>query len=156
MVYNHPEPIFEYNYITDGIYIGTNICCKTHFDERLIAEGITADISMEEKHLDMPYGVDFYTWIPVKDGSSPTFDQFDFGVATITKLVDMGKKVYIHCKNGHGRAPSMVAAYLISKCKKPDEAIDIIKSKRPTIHPEIVQLQGLEDFYSKISDKNQI
>lgn len=30
----HP-PIkqLEYNYITDGIYIGNNQCCQTHFDE---------------------------------------------------------------------------------------------------------------------------
>jgi len=32
----HPKiQILEYNYITDGIYIGTNQCCQTHFDERL-------------------------------------------------------------------------------------------------------------------------
>ena len=31
----------EYDHITDGIYIGTNQCCQTHFDERLKKEGIT-------------------------------------------------------------------------------------------------------------------
>ena len=33
---HHPQiKQLEYNYITDGIYIGTNQCCQKHFDERL-------------------------------------------------------------------------------------------------------------------------
>lgn len=148
--YLHPQtPVFEYDYITDGIYIGTNQCCQTHFDEKLKKLGITADISLEEEHLDAPFGVDFYTWIPVKNHLPPTPDQMEFGVTIIKKLVTMGKKVYVHCQNGHGRAPTLVAAYLISKGKSPEEAEAFIKSKRPTIHLEDVQRQALKEFSKK-------
>ena len=62
---DHPQiKELEYNNITNGIYIGTNQCCQTHFDEELKKEGITADISLEEDRLDAPFGVDFYVWIP--------------------------------------------------------------------------------------------
>jgi len=27
---------FEYNYISDGIYIGTNQCCQAHFSKKLL------------------------------------------------------------------------------------------------------------------------
>lgn len=143
----HPQiKTLEYDYIADGIYIGTNQCCQTHFDEKLKKEGITADISLEEERVDTPFGVDFYVWIPVKNHTAPKQEQLDFGTSVLEKLVAMKKKVYIHCQNGHGRAPTMVVAYLIKKGKGVDEAIDFIKSKRPTIHLEQVQKESLIEF----------
>jgi len=139
----------EYNEIADGIYIGTNQCCQTHFDEKLKKEGITADISLEEDRLDAPFGVDFYIWMPVQNHTAPKHEQLEFGVSVLEKLVSMGKKAYVHCKNGHGRAPTLIAAYLVKKGKSPAEAESFIKSKRPTMHLEDVQRQALEDF-SKI------
>jgi len=136
----------EYNEIVDGIYIGTNQCCQTHFDERLKKEGITADISLEEDRLDAPFGVDFYTWIPVKDHEVPKRDQLEFGVSILEKLVEMGKKVYVHCKNGHGRAPTLVASYLIRKGKNAEEAEAFIKSKRPSMHLDDIQREALQEF----------
>lgn len=144
---DHPQnKKLDYNYITDGIYVGTNQCCQTHFDEELKKLGITADISLEEERLDAPFGVDFYVWIPVKNHLPPTHDQFDLGVTTLEKLVAMGKKVYVHCKNGHGRAPTLVSAYLIRKGKSPEEAEAFIRSKRPTVHLEETQREALRDF----------
>jgi len=136
----------EYNYITDGIYIGTNQCCQTHFDEKLTKEGITADISLEEDRIDAPFGVEFYVWIPVKNHVSPTPDQLEFGVSVLEKLVSLGRKIYVHCKNGHGRAPTLVAAYLVKNGKTPQEAEEYIRQRRPTIHLENVQRQALINF----------
>lgn len=145
----HPSEKIDFNYITDGIYIGTNQCCQTHFDEELKKLGITADISLEEDRLDAPFGIDFYAWIPVKNHMPPTTDQMEFGVTILEKLVAMKKKVYVHCKNGHGRAPTLVSAYLIRKGKSPEEAEALIKSKRPTIHLEETQREALRDFSRK-------
>ena len=147
----HPQiKELEYNYITDGIYIGTNQCCQTHFDEKLKREGITSEISLEENRVDAPFGLDMYIWIPIKNHEAPTPDQFDFAVATIEKLVNMSKKIYIHCKNGHGRAPTVMAAYLVKKGKSTDEAIEFIKTKRPAIHLEEIQEKGLKEFSKHI------
>jgi protein tyrosine phosphatase len=136
----------EYNEITDGIFIGTNQCCQTHFDKKLSKEGITADISLEEDRRDAPFGVDFYIWMPVQNHTAPEHEQLEFGVSVLEKLVSIGKKIYVHCKNGHGRAPTLVAAYLIKKGKNPAEAEAYIKSKRPTMHLEDVQREALVDF----------
>lgn len=143
----HPKiPILEYNYITDGIYIGTNQCCQTHFDEKLRNEGVEADMSLEEGRVDTPFGVQFYTWIPIKNHTAPTQEQLEFGVAALEKLVALKKKMYVHCQNGHGRAPTMVAAYLIKQGKSVAESIEFIKTKRPTIHLEDVQEGALVEF----------
>ncbi len=136
----------NYNYIADGIYIGTNQCCQTHFSERLLKNGISADISLEEERVDAPFGVDFFIWIPVKNHTAPTPDQLEFGVSVLQKLMAMKKKIYVHCQNGHGRAPTLVAAYLIKNGKTAEEAIALIKLKRPSIHLEKVQRSALQNF----------
>lgn len=64
-------------------------------------------------------------------------------------LVKMKKKVYAHCQNGHGRAPTLAAAYLIKNGKRVDEAIKIIKSKRPAIHLEVGQKAALAEFLGR-------
>lgn len=152
----HPQAKqLEYNYITDGIYIGTNQCCQTHFDERLKKEGVGADISLEEERIDAPFGVNFYVWIPIKNHAAPTKKQLDFGVSVLEKLVLMKEKVYVHCQNGHGRAPTLVAAYLIRQGKTPVEAISFIKSKRPAIHLEEVQNSALETFFNQQKKQEQ-
>lgn len=145
---HHPEtPKFEYNYITDGIYIGTNLCCQTHFNGELKRKGIMADVSLEEERIDSPFGAYFYAWIPVKNHTAPKPEQLEFGVSTLKNLVSMGQKVYLHCKNGHGRAPTMMAAYLIkTRGMTPEGAINFIKKRRPTMHLERAQRQALDKF----------
>ncbi|MBI4159991.1 dual specificity protein phosphatase family protein [Candidatus Wolfebacteria bacterium] len=142
----HPQNKLDFNYIADGIYIGTNQCCQTHFDEELKKEGITADISLEENRLDAPFGVDFYVWIPVENHTAPKPDQLEFGVSVLEKLISSGRKVYVHCKNGHGRAPTLVAAYLVKKGKSPEEAETLIKARRPSMHLEGVQREAIKNF----------
>jgi protein-tyrosine phosphatase len=146
----HPQvKDLEYDYIDDGIYIGNNQCCQLHFDEVLKKEEIELDLSLEEDRIDAPFGVDYYVWIPVKDHDAPKIDQLKFGVWVIEKCVSEGKKIYVHCKNGHGRAPTFVAAYLIRKGMGVDEAIEFIRSKRSVIHLEDVQVEFLRKFLNR-------
>lgn len=143
----------DYNYITDGIYIGTNQCCMMGVAEVLKKEGVVADISLEDAQLDQPFGVEMYVWIPTPDLTPPTPDQLSFGVSAIAKLVSQKKKVYVHCKNGHGRATTLVAAYLISKGYTLEEAANLIKEKRPTIHLQNSQIDALLKFHNLV-EKN--
>lgn len=143
------HPTLDFDEVVDGLYVGTNQCCQTHFDERLIGIGIEADISLEEERLDSPLGVHFYLWLPVKDHRAPSQGQLEVGVAALRKLVKLGRKVYIHCKNGHGRSPTLLAAYLIAKGMSVDQAIKLIKGKRPAIHLEEVQRRVLDGFSNK-------
>ena len=145
----HPQNKLDFDYIADGIYIGTNQCCQTHFDENLIKDGVSADISLEGERIDAPFGVEFYVWIPVKNHMPPAPDQLEFGVSVLEKLVLMGKKVYVHCKEGHGRAPTLVAAYFVQNGKTPEEAEAFVKTKRPAVHLEEVQRQALQNFSKK-------
>lgn len=147
----HPkELVLEYSRIRECIYIGTNMCCQQHFDKSLLEKGIKADISLEEIRLDSPFGVDYYLWLPTKDHKAPSFKQLKVGVSFLEELVNQKVRCYVHCEHGHGRAPTLVAAYLIQEGMSVGEALNYIKRKRPTIHPNKTQKQTLLNFQKRL------
>ena len=147
---HHPKithPKFEYSKITENIIIGTNLCCLMHFNKELVKKGTSADVSLEAERLDTPFGVKYYLWIPVNDHQAPTQEQLMVGVDFLDYLVSKKVKIFVHCKNGHGRAPTLVAAYLIAtKDMKLDQAIRFIEKRRPAMHLERVQYDALRKF----------
>lgn len=141
----------DYNKITDEIWLGSNFCCQVHFDEGLKNLGIEVDISLEKERIDAPYGLDFFIWLPIEDTFPPKPEQLNYGVNSIEKFIEMDKKIFIHCMNGHGRSTTLIAAYLIkSKGLSVQEAIDFIKEKRPEIHLNEKQVAALEDYKNSL------
>lgn len=139
-----PSEKLEYNHIIDHVFIGTNMCCQTHFEEELLKAGVNADISVEDEHLDAPFGVDTFLWLPTKDHTAPNPAQLQQGIALIKQLGEQNIKIYVHCRLGHGRAPTLVAAYLIQeKGMSAQEAADLITEKRPVVHLEGNQMETL-------------
>lgn len=143
---SHPKHVpFEYNKIDNYIYIGTNQCCQVHFKKELLDKGIRADISLEKENLDNPYDITYFFWLPVVDKTAPTQEQLLIGAENIKRFVDNKIKVYVHCKRGHGRSPTLVAAYYILIGFSYTEAIKKIRSKR-NIHITRVQSKALKEF----------
>lgn len=149
----HGKLTFEYNQITPYIYIGTNRCCQVHFRNSLLKKGIKADISLEEKKIDQPFGVEYFLWIPTKDHKAPKTKQIFLGVKAIDWFVKNKIKVYVHCERGHARSATLVAAYFISKGMTTEQAIANIKKKRKTIHLNKDQVKALEIFEKKIKHR---
>lgn len=143
---NEHKVIFDYSKITEEIYLGTNYCCDIHFDTILLEKGIKADISLESEKLDQPWGVKYFLWLPTVDHTAPTLEALALGTQMIHFMVQQKMKTYIHCANGHGRAPTLLAAYFISTGMSVDKAIKTIAKKRPEIHIEPVQKATLELF----------
>lgn len=140
------KPPFEYNLITEQIYLGTNACCVVHFNEGLLKMGVKGDISMELERLDAAQGAEFFLWLPVEDHHAPTMAQLRVGTHTLRELVDSGEKVYVHCRNGHGRGPSLVVAYFILLGDDFDTAHAKVKEKRSVIHLDEGQVARLKEF----------
>lgn len=140
-------PRVEFNKIIDNIYLGTNLCCgsKSH-NKILLDQGINADIDLEMERQEQTPGIDLYLWLPVEDHQAPTKSQLDVGTEAIAALIKNNKKVYIHCKNGHGRSPTLVAAYFISQGMTVEQAIEKIRAQRPEIHLEEIQLRALKEY----------
>lgn len=136
----------DYNQITPEIFLGTNFCCQVHFEEELLQQGVRVDISLEAERIDSPEGVDAYLWLPTIDHEAPTQRMLKLGVRFMEDAIALGDKVYVHCKNGHGRSPTLVAAYFVYKGTGLEEAVEMIKKKRPEIHIEEPQMKALQDF----------
>src|SRR3990172_6055779 len=147
---------FDYSKITDNIYIGSDLCkghvCPIH-SQQFKELGVTAEINLTAEHKETPPDhMDIYAWIPVEDRKAPSPDQLEVGTSIIDQMVARGKKIYIHCKVGHGRSPTMVAAYFIRfKGMDVNQALLAVREKRPEIHPEDEQLKALEEFRLKWS-----
>ncbi len=151
----HPRLTFEYSQITPLLYIGTNMCCQRDFDKALLRKGIHADISLEEKKIDSPFGVDFYLWLPTEDHQAPTLQQLTVGVHFLQDLSKQKVKGYVHCERGHGRAPTLVAAYLIAQGMAAEQALSFIKSKRPSTHPNAKQREMLQQWEKEVNSKSR-
>ncbi|MDE2078916.1 MAG: dual specificity protein phosphatase family protein [Patescibacteria group bacterium] len=146
-----PSAPLDYNYITDGIYEGTNQCCSIGLSEVLKREGIVADMSLEDTRLDQPFGVEAYVWLPTKDHTPPSQDQLSFGAAALEQWVAQKKKVYLHCKNGHGRASTVLAAYLINQGHDPESAFALIQKHRSAAHLQDSQKEALQTYWKNRS-----
>jgi len=58
---------------------------------------------------------------------------------TIDREVMAGQRVFVHCHQGVYRAPTVAVAYLIYKGMKTEDAVKLVKNRRP------LALPGLED-----------
>lgn len=142
---------FDYSQITENIFIGSDLCkgmsCPVHGPEfEKLGVLVELNLSVEKKEIP-PDGIDVYSWIPVADGKGPTQEQLDIGTSIINEAVRDNKKVYVHCKNGHGRSPTMVAAYFVRyQGKTVDEAVAMILHHRNEVHLEFDQREALGKF----------
>jgi dual specificity MAP kinase phosphatase len=132
--------------ITPNIYLGGS------FTKRQVKNiknwGITAVVSIRIKT--PPVGITTLH-LPTIDNGAPTEKDLLKGIDFINKEIKKGGKVYVHCREGIGRGPTMVIAYLISKGYKLNEAIYLLKQVRKFINPTKKQLSRLESFSKKIS-----
>ncbi len=147
---------FDYSQITDSLFMGSDFCkagvCLIHAEKfRLLNVSVEINLSDEENELP-PKEIESYTWLPTVDGYAPSPAQLNIGTSVINEAVMSGKNVYIHCKNGHGRSPALVAAYLVRfQGKTVEEALALIKEKRGEIHIEKTQIDALKAFLEKWS-----
>jgi hypothetical protein len=84
---------------------------------------------------------------PIRDFDVPDMRKnLPRAVASLTKLISTGRKTYVHCTAGLGRAPLTVLAYLIwLKNLSPEKAIRIILKGRPGAAPAWEALHGARE-----------
>lgn len=148
------DHVMDYSQITENIFLGSDLCkgnvCPIHRNEfKKLGIRVEINMSMEKKEFP-PEDIDVYSWIPVEDMKAPNESQLDIGTSIINEAVRSGSKIYIHCKNGHGRSPTMTIAYLMRYEKKSyEEAFLVVQKGRPEIHIQQVQVEALNKFGEK-------
>jgi protein-tyrosine phosphatase len=150
----HKHIRMSYNRITDLIYAGNNMCCQGHFSEELLSKGISADISLEDDRLDEPRGIKYFFWYPWKEDTAPSAELINLALNTLESLVSRNIKTYIHCKNGHGRTTTFLAAYFIHAGNiSPEEALKMVLERRPSAHLNEIQIAFLKEYAKNMLNK---
>ena len=145
-------PLAYNSRITPHLWVGPqfNARGKRYLERR----GVTGSVNLRVEFDDAANGLALadYCYLPTVDDDSPSPDHFQKGVDFIRSVVKEGGQVYIHCKAGVGRAPTMAAAYLVAEGMSVDEAIALIKRTRPFITITPPQMEALHRYAAAIAE----
>lgn len=147
-------PLFAYSRITPQLYVGPQYNRRGR--RALAREGITGVVNMRVEYDDAAHGLtlDRYCHLPTVDDDSPSAEHLQKGVDFIEEIVESGGKVYIHCKGGIGRAPTMAAAYLVSQGQPVEEALALIEATRPFINITPPQMAALQRYAAAVAGRS--
>ncbi len=107
--------------------------------------GISAIVNLEE-----------YFWnydgfrvkhIPIKDFKAPRLADIEEFVRFIDGEIREERQVVVHCYAGMGRTNLMLAAYLIHLGMEPDNALNLVKDKRPYHAVNEEQEEVLSEYF---------
>ena len=83
-----------------------------------------ADAGIEERRVEL---VDYGSLTP---------DQIESSAQTVLAWLDAGERVYVHCRAGWQRSATVVAAIVaLRENVAPREALDILRTRKPTANP---------------------
>ncbi|WP_374949164.1 dual specificity protein phosphatase family protein [Mucilaginibacter sp.] len=119
---------------------------------KMKALGITAIINMRmhSVYSEAQYEGFHYLHLPTPDNTPPPLEVLIKGADFADAEIKNGGKVYIHCRQGLGRGPTMTIAYLLKTGLTVDDAITLIKKTRTFINPrpgQIERLREMENYY---------
>lgn len=120
--------------------------------KKLRALGVTAIVNMRTHNV---YGEAVhegikYLHLPTVDNTPPPMDVLIEGANFIDDEIKRGGIVYLHCRQGLGRGPTMAMAYLIKMGMTYHDAYNMIRRVRIFINPrpgQIKRLKELEAYY---------
>jgi dual specificity MAP kinase phosphatase len=145
------RPSYRFGWITPSILLGGQPTQTVW--PRLIERGITGVINLRQEY-DYVIGSGQlplrYLYLPTIDNTAPTQQHLWMGVRFMEEEIKQGGKVYVHCWEGLGRSPTLVAAYLVNNGATPKDAWVAIMKVRPFIRPTPLQRARLEEFAAEV------
>ena len=122
--------------------------------KKLKALGVTAIVNMRT-HNDYDDAVHAgikYLHLPITDNTAPPLETLVKGADFIDKEIKNGGIVYVHCRQGLGRGPTMAIAYLEKLGMTFADAYAMVKKVRIFINPQrsqVERLKELEEYYEE-------
>ncbi len=88
--------------------------------------------------------------LPTTDYVAPSLSDIQRGMEFIQQHAARGDSVYVHCKAGRGRGPTLVACWLIvSQDLTPDEAQAVLAARRPQVNRGVGRRAVVREFYNR-------
>lgn len=142
-------PLLRHSEVTPQLYVGPQYGRRGK--QALERAGISAGVNLRAEFDDAAHGLALveYCHLPTVDDDALTPEDLARGVAFVREQIEAGRKVYIHCAGGVGRAPTLAAAYLIATGMTRDDAIATIRRARPFITITPPQMAALADYEAR-------
>jgi protein-tyrosine phosphatase len=143
-------PTLKHSQITANLFLGSQYNLLGLKKLKLL--GVTAIINMRvhSVYSEARYEGLNYLHLPTEDNTPPSMEVLIRGADFADQEITKGGKVYIHCRQGLGRGPTMTIAYLLKTGLTFDDAFALVKKVRTFINPrpgQIARLKELESYY---------
>lgn len=143
-------PRLNRSQITEHLFLGSQYNLLGL--KKLKALGVTAIVNMRthNDYSDAEHEGIKYLHLPTVDNTPPPLDVLLKGADFIDNEIKNNGIVYVHCRQGLGRGPTMAIAYLIKTGLTFEEAYAMIKKVRVFINPrpgQVARLKELEVYY---------
>ncbi len=140
-------PILKFSRVTPLVYVGPQF--RKSGKSMLQRKGFRHLVDLRVEFDDAEHGLELesYCHLPTVDDAAISMEHLTQGIEFIHSAVERGEKVYIHCSAGVGRAPTLAAAYFISRGMTLADALSLVKRARPFINimpPQMEQLRVFE------------
>ncbi len=138
----------DITWIADDLAIGSQVLP----DEwpALAAAGIGAvvDCRLEARDpVDLLHSLDIaFLHLPTLDAGNFTLSMVADGVDWIEQQRANGRRTLVHCRSGKGRSVLIGAAVLTRRGYSPDDALALIRERRPIVTPTPGQIARLREF----------
>lgn len=139
------EAQLNFNWVTPLLAVGARFPIEAA--EHLAAwHGIryVVDLRVEtcdDAHLLREHGITLLH-LPTEDMCAVSLPMLREGVQWVTKHLDRGDKVYVHCEHGVGRSATLALCVLVAQGESPLQALTKAKQARWQVSPSPEQLQA--------------
>jgi hypothetical protein len=128
----------DYSPITDDLFIGTTPSVKDYAHLRELSVGLVINMRWEYRPLPDPHEAPLaILWLRTFD--TPLLPipikLLQRGARTALETIRGGRKVYAHCAGGRHRGVAMGACILVAQGHAPEDAMRLIKARRPFADP---------------------
>jgi hypothetical protein len=131
--------------ITDTLFIGDTPAREEYDTLRDLGVRLVINMRFEKRPArDLHQPPIHFLWLPTIDspGLVIPIRSLIRGVHAALQTFKEGGKVYVHCAKGRHRGVAMGAAILIALGYDPDEAIELIKARRPSADPDAFYIRS--------------
>lgn len=144
-----PRHPFEYSQITEQLYVAA--WPMEENSTEIIDLGVRLVINMDWVPADPKLGEAPLHLLTLKTWDSfltpMPLDKIWEGVRAAKEIMAKGDKVMVYCKGGVHRSPVMACCILISQGFTAEEAIRLMKERRPAARPEDVQYKKVIESF---------
>jgi len=135
----------DYSKITEELYIGTTPTAADYDLLRGLGIGLVINMRLEHPPFaDTHLPPLKFLWLPTIDW--PLFPipirMLRRGAQSALEAIQAGSRVYAHCAGGRHRGVAMGAAVLIARGHDPEEAMQLIASRRLTADPQVFYIRN--------------